>query len=243
MQLNNYNEFHKNDLLQSKIVSQSNFTYINILPLINKQLVKNMKIIDVGCGIGTIDFFLASKNFKITGLDISTSAINLCKKNAKILGISSKTKFVSSDFLEYSTYQKYDMVICLEVLEHLIDENNAVKKIYSLLKKNGILILSVPSVNSLLYRLGLIKKFDKRVGHIRRYSVEKLKILVEQHDFKILQTYRVEGFLRNSLFVFPLFGHFIKFIKGFIALCFTFVDNVSAMLFGESDIIVIARKK
>ena len=66
--------------------------------------------------------------------------------------------------------------------------------------------------------------------------------IIQESGFVITKTLLTEGVVRNALYLFPVLGKFIKFIKGPISDLITYFDDVSAMLFGESDIFIIAQK-
>ena len=97
------------------------------------------------------------------------------------------------NFPNESLNEKFDLVILTEVIEHLEDDKLALKRIYRLLDKGGIAIISTPSNNAPLYRLGMTKKFDERVGHVRRYSLEGLVEMCEKTGFEVLDTRREEN--------------------------------------------------
>jgi len=202
-------------------------------------------ILDVGCGVGTIDFFMANKGKKVTGIDISYKAITLCKANAKLLNLSGRLDFFSGDFLSLRISGKFDLIICIEVLEHIKEDNLVIKKIYELLARNGVLILSVPSKNAPLYKIGLATEFDKKVGHLRRYSFEDLESLITGEGFFAKEVIKTEGLLRNLLFLNKTAGMIVRVLNrvGFLSDIVTFFDNLSIPLFGESNIIIVARKK
>src|SRR5687767_2792036 len=80
-----YERYHSSPKIQTRIIDENNFTYRNIITLLNKNLPKKgSKILDIGCGVGTIDFYLSKKNYLITGIDISKQAIHVAKENAKL---------------------------------------------------------------------------------------------------------------------------------------------------------------
>ena len=106
---------------------------------------------------------------------------------------------MSSSVEDLKLKDRFDLIICSEVLEHLQDDMKALLKMNILLKDNGGIIVSVPSVNAPLYKLGLAEKFDKRVGHLRRYSLNQIVSLIEKAGFKIEETYKTEGVIRNCL--------------------------------------------
>jgi len=240
-----YENFHKESRLQTRLINRENFTYKNLIPVIEKYLRGRENILDVGCGVGTIDFFIANKKKKVTGIDISKTAISRCIKSAEFLNLSHYTRFFKGDFSNIEIHQKFDMVICLEVLEHIKGDSKVIKKIHDLLVKNGILILSVPSENSLLHKTGVANKFDKRVGHLRRYSIKGIKKLIESSGFAPIEIIKAEGLFRNFLFTNKYMGLFIKAINKikFLSEVVTFIDELTIPLFGESDIVVVAQKK
>ncbi len=136
----------------------------------------------------------------------------------------------------------YDVILLLEVIEHIEEDAKALQLLYSRLNINGILILSTPSKNAPLYRLGLTKDFDKRVGHLRRYREKELLDQIKSAGFNIIEIKKNEGILRNFLYTNSIAGNAIRFIKFFIVDLISYLDNLSMLIFGESDFIVIAKK-
>jgi 2-polyprenyl-3-methyl-5-hydroxy-6-metoxy-1,4-benzoquinol methylase len=238
-----YERYHLKPKLQKRIISENNFTYRNIFGLFKKYLKSSMTVLDIGCGTGTIDLYLASKGFRVTGIDISVKAIDMAIKNAKNLGQSSRTQFMVSEFPKTRIVQKYDAVICTEVLEHLKNDGDAVKFIFNLLKSGGIAIFSSPSTNSTLYRMKLTKKHDNDVGHLRRYAASAFTQMIKDAGFQIKVVKKIQSIFREAIFIFPVFGILVRIANkiGFASDLFTGLDNLFLPL-GESDIIVVAKK-
>jgi len=108
------------------------------------------KILDVGCGLGTTTDFLKSAQKKnYLGIDISTVAIKRALKK--------KAKFKSIDFLKFKSGTKFDVIIFNEVLYYL-DEKEALTHALKLLKKNGVVIIS-------LYRTSK-KHYDEKIWQV-----------------------------------------------------------------------------
>lgn len=238
-----YENYHKSRTVQKKVIGLNNFTYKNILGVINKYLKKGDKILDLGCGVGTISIYLASKGFKVSSVDISEKAIVSAKESARKILTKHSPNFMVLDISKKSPKGKFDLVLIMEVLEHLENDSKIVGSIHKKLSKNGIVIATAPSIKAPLYRLGLLNRFDRKVGHLRRYESDIFEKLFITNGFKILETKKTEGIIRSVLYSNDYFGYFIKFLKGPISNLVIFLDNFLAGVFGESDIIVVAQKK
>lgn len=237
-----YDRFHKKSYIQSNVVTENSFTYKTVISVI-KVLIedKKLQILDFGCGVGTIDFYMASKGNNVVGIDISNKAIQIAKENSKLFGLENRTDFFTS--IEKLEAKKFDLIICIEVLEHISDDRKTLNLLAKYLKNDGILILSSPSGNAPLYKLGLARKFDKEVGHLRRYTVNDLQNKITEAGFEVIKTVKTEGIIRNSLYVIPFLGRLVRFIRGPLVEIATYLDNLTIPIFGESDIFIIAKKK
>ncbi|HVZ67493.1 MAG TPA: class I SAM-dependent methyltransferase [Patescibacteria group bacterium] len=236
-----HEEYHKKTSGQTKLISEKDFTYKLLLPIINRYDKGKKKVLDIGCGAGTISLYLASKGHSVKGIDISNKAIKACIKSAKDMRINN-VHFQRIDFPHTIPTGKFDLIICTEIIEHLDQDIQALKKMYRILNKNGVLILSTPSIDAPLNKLGLTKKFDKRVGHLRRYKKNDLIKTLKKENFKIISSEIKEGPIRNYLFVNNYAGKFVRFIKFFLVDVVTFMDNLSVKFFGGSDIVIVAKK-
>ena len=141
----------------------------------NMNLDNNSKILDVGCGEGSTLLYLNDESNKLYGMDISEEAIELSKNN-----LMDATYFLG-DITKKETLpdQKFDLIICSEVLEHITDDAVAIEHISSLLEKGGYLIITVP------HRKDYWTKTDTKSGHVRRYEISEIKNKVNKSGFKI----------------------------------------------------------
>ena len=236
-----YEKYNENLKLQKRVVSENNFTYKNHLVLLSKFI--NKKVLDIGCGTGTISLFLAAKNNQVVGIDISKKAISAANKNAKNLGLEKKVKFKVSDYPNDKIIGSFDLILLNDVLEHIPCQSKALKITINLLKRDGIIFLSVPLKDAPLYKLGLLKKFDEKVGHIRRYSLEEVVELITSYGLIIENVVLKEGVLRNSLFTNEVLKKFVRFIRWPLTTMVSVLDDVLVKLFGASQLIIVARKK
>lgn len=131
--------------------------------------LSNLEILDIGCGGGILSESMAIdpdlSNSTITGIDLSENAINIAKlhleetKTNNINPGSINLKYyVSSveDFLENNPEQKFDVITCLELLEHVPDPGSIINSIKKLLKPNGTVFLSTLNRNLKSYTLAIL---------------------------------------------------------------------------------------
>ena len=237
----NYDNFHSRIDVQKKIISFKNFTYRNTLKLINIVPKTNRRtVLDYGCGVGTVDFYLAKNGSNVLGLEVSQKAIAVCKKSAQAIGVSERCVFASTNT---HIIKKFDLILCSEVIEHVKDDKKLLTKLCDLLNKGGYMFVSTPSVNAPLYKLGLLSNFDKRVGHLRRYELNELVAKLKSHKLKIIRIDKKEGILRNSLFVFSELSWMIRFLKGPLSDLVSFIDEILVRLIGESNLLNLVKKQ
>jgi SAM-dependent methyltransferase len=238
-----YETYHGNRKLQKRIIGDNNFTYRELIKILKPHLQYRYSVLDIGSGVGTIDFYLASKGKNVTGIEISENAVNVARENAKLFNLDKIINFIVAEFPHKVPGRNYDLVIFSEIIEHLKDDNKALRDIWQVLKPGGILVITTPSKNAPLYRMGLLDGFDKSVGHLRRYTEKELIQLVEKNGYKVISSGRHEGILRNFLFTNPIAGKFLRFVRWRISDIVAFVDYLTIPLFGESNIHLVAKKQ
>jgi len=237
-----YDRYHLKNNRFAKVISSNNFTYFYILKLLQRACIRPVaqkKILDLGCGVGTMSLYLAAQGATVTGLDISERAVGIAQQAAQSLELK-KVIFIRQDVLKKIT-GTFDVIITFEVIEHIVQQDLFLHQIKAYLKPQAKLILSTPSNENWLFKLGFYRGFDAEVGHVRRYSEHSLRMVLEKNGFTVVEIKSVEGPLRNVLFTTRL-GFLIRFIKGPLVPLFHVFDMLSGKVFGFSDIQVIAQK-
>lgn len=195
-------------------------------------------ILEVGCGIGNFTSFL-KKYGNVWAIDLNDSYI---RQTGQIAGNSVHVGFGDIEKGEYFfAKQKFDCIVCLNVLEHIKNDQLALKNMYQLLKEEGTLILLVPAFEFLMGRI------DRSIGHFRRYDKNLLKSLLEDAGFKIIKS-RVINFLggigwwiSSKLFSESRVDESKIKVFNFIAPAFLSLENLIEPPFGTS-ILIIAKK-
>lgn len=141
--------------------------------------------VDIGCGTGSNLRTLGSAGlYKVVGLDRSFYALSIAKRKVKL-------PLINGDINNMPIrLNSVGLIIAFDVIEHVDDDLNAIRELYQVLRKGGILILTVPAFN-LLWGIQ-----DVVTGHKRRYSRKEILVKLRQGGFAIL---------RSSYFNFFLF--------------------------------------
>ena len=116
-----------------------------ILETLNKKNLNNTTVLDIGCGGGLVSEGLSKIGATVTGIDFIKENIKVAKMHAKKNNL--EIDYFVKDFEKEKITSKYDVIIILEVLEHLNNWEEFIKKIKLSLNKNGTLIISTINRN------------------------------------------------------------------------------------------------
>lgn len=194
------------------VASQQRFLIVEKL----LKLKNGEKIIDAGCGNGIyLQEFGAKYDTYGFGVDIRGNRISEAKKINKYLG--RKDEFIKSPLEKLKLgKKKFDKAICLEVLEHIEKDSDALKRISRNLKKGSLFVLSIPIIGTALTEE---QENDpdfvpEEHGHVRSgYDEKGIKVLAKNSGLKIvsIEKYfflvsrymvKFQQFLFNNKFVF-----------------------------------------
>ena len=99
--------------------------------------LEGINILDIGCGGGLISEPMARLGAKITGIDASEKNIKIAKLHAKKNNL--KINYLNTSPEEFKNYENFDVILNLEIIEHVENVNLYIKSCYKLLKKNGLM--------------------------------------------------------------------------------------------------------
>jgi 2-polyprenyl-6-hydroxyphenyl methylase/3-demethylubiquinone-9 3-methyltransferase len=114
---------------------------INTFKLKNQDKpLKNLKILDIGCGGGLLSEPMCRLGANMTGIDASKKNIQVAKLHAKKSNLN--IKYLSTSPENFQTEIKFDVILNMEIIEHVEDVNFFLESCSSLLKKGGIMFVA-----------------------------------------------------------------------------------------------------
>jgi 2-polyprenyl-3-methyl-5-hydroxy-6-metoxy-1,4-benzoquinol methylase len=128
-------------------------------------------VLDLGCSFGMVSAHLAdTKHCKVDGWDLNKTRYQIAKKYYARTAVS----YFCGDITRQKFQKKYDVVLLLEVLEHVDDPLALLSWIYRALKPGGFLILSTPNANDYLQNL---RNLSLYAGQSRQRRAERISSL------------------------------------------------------------------
>ncbi len=117
------------------------------LKKISQELPAKASVLDAGSGFGQYSWRMARNNtgWNITALDINNEQIDDCNRFFKKTGLSGRVKFSTCDLTVLKDAEKYNLVLSVDVMEHIEEDVRVFKNFFRALKDKGILLISTPS--------------------------------------------------------------------------------------------------
>ncbi len=147
------------------------------------------RLLDIGCGEGSMARRLKDRFHELHGIDISPEAVKLAVQN----GLIAKVANLNNEPVPY-TDAFFDVVVSLDVIEHIFDPIQFLREIHRILRPGGELVLSTPNIRKIQRIASLIKGRFPRTsydpvgfdgGHLHYFTSLDLKILLEEQKFKV----------------------------------------------------------
>lgn len=113
-------------------------------------------LIDVGCGGGILAEYLAKQGAEVTGIDMAAQSLEVARLHSLETGIKVDYQLSTAEKMAESSAQHYDVVTCLEMLEHVPDPESVVKACAALVKPNGHVFFSTLNRNIKSYLMAIL---------------------------------------------------------------------------------------
>jgi 2-polyprenyl-6-hydroxyphenyl methylase/3-demethylubiquinone-9 3-methyltransferase len=118
--------------------------------------LQGKRVLDVGCGGGILSESMAQLGAEVTGLDQSQIAIKIAQLHAKESNLSIDYKLLNIEEFLKKNKTKYDVITCLEMVEHVPNPASIIEACSKLLNKNGRLYLSTINRNPKAFLFAII---------------------------------------------------------------------------------------
>ncbi|MHB8834634.1 MAG: class I SAM-dependent methyltransferase [Candidatus Methylomirabilia bacterium] len=155
-----YAAFVENDLLRF-LIRLARYKFVARL------LKKEDRLLEIGSGSGLGSIFLSQHCAYVTGLEVKSTEV----EEARALNRRENVEFRVGDLFEEPAEPAYDVVVALDVIEHLLPEEaeRFVAAMTALLKPEGMLVIGTPSVHSYPHQSAL-----SRASHVKCYDLPEL---------------------------------------------------------------------
>ena len=192
---------------------QQNYSYFEEAnPGIIRKIGSGLKILDIGCGYGSLGEAMTVKGNQVFGIDLSPAAVRRAQNRVYFACEADLTK--PETIPERIRKEKFDIIVLSDVIEHLYNPKAAVIYAKTLLRDDGKIILSVPNVANWATRLHLLFGLWEYTvsgvldrSHIRFFTLNSVTRLLRSAGLEIIDIsvtpYFIRAFavpIRNRLF-------------------------------------------
>ncbi len=196
-----------NPFMQEDFWSESEEITTN---LVRKYAFDNSRVLDVGCGLGRLLAKLS--NYERYGMDISAGYLNHASKVGAHVCLSKVEDMPYHDSC-------FDIVVCTDVLEHVLDINLAITQLFRVLKSSGYLVIRVPYRENL--EPYLHPEYPYQMAHLRNFDEFGLRLLFEKiYPGSVVEDVRGPYLEHDTYFKWPIRFRGLGFVRRFsLRLC------------------------
>ena len=133
-----FKPLHKFNPIRIRYLKENIINHFNIKT--KKEPFKNLNILDIGCGGGLLSEPFCRLGARVTAIDASKKNIDVAEFHAKKNNLKINYKCISPEKLNIE--KKFDVVLNMEIVEHVNDLNFFIKKSSELVKKNGLMFVA-----------------------------------------------------------------------------------------------------
>jgi 2-polyprenyl-3-methyl-5-hydroxy-6-metoxy-1,4-benzoquinol methylase len=141
---------------------------------------KGKSVLDIACGVGYAGpMFIQAGAVSYYGVDINEKLVGYAKDNYASESIS----YSVGDICTFKIDKQFDLISCLETIEHVKDYSAAIKNVRSLLKPGGLLIISSPNRPVTSPNCNTLNDKPSNEFHVQEFIPEELMALLNENGF------------------------------------------------------------
>lgn len=211
-----YNEYYKK---MSKYEQERDHQlHSRYLQIINKNVTKHKKTLDIGCSTGHLLYLLRRQGYKhLYGIDPSPKCKLIAKEKYNI-------SIESANLLSYKPKIKFDLIILSMILEHISDLETTISKVRNLLSSDGYIFISVPDADN-FYKYSEEPFGEFSIEHINFFSKPYLHFLMKEEE-----SLYIESKLGNIFSIWKKNKRLIKHVEKYITLSAGRLNQVKVIL-------------
>lgn len=127
------------------------------LDLIDKTVsLSGKKVVDIGCGGGILAESMAGRGAEVTGVDLSEKALGVARLHLYESGETVNYRHISAEDIARESPASFDVVTCMEMLEHVPDPASTIRACATLVKPGGKVFFSTLNRNLKAYLLAVV---------------------------------------------------------------------------------------
>jgi len=148
---------------------------------------KEIQLLDAGSGFGQYSYYMSSmsRNWKLLGVDVKEEQIEDCNQFFKKIN-RTNIRFEVADLTKFKKENQYNLILCVDVMEHVLEDVEVFKNFHASLAPGGMLLISTPSDQG-----GSDVKEDEDTSfieeHVRDgYNIEDIQAKLQQAGFNTI---------------------------------------------------------
>lgn len=167
------------DHFNKRLPSMHN-TYLNLKKFTNKK----MDVLEIGSAAGELAYYLNKNVNSYTCFELNPEYVKFINKKLKI-------KAYSDDFLDVDLDQKFDLIVLINTLDHVVNPDKYLIKIKKLLKNDGLIYLELPNNNQMMNSQFIpafnnnFSNFMYQIAHYYSFDKKTLRKYLNKHQFKL----------------------------------------------------------
>lgn len=164
--------------------------------------VGNLSLLEIGCGMGDFLLVAKEKGFRVSGLEVTNYLVEFTNRRLGFAG-------VQKGYIEDSTFQKgsFDVVAFFDVIEHVRNPVEYMKRVNALLKTSGKVFLATPTLDSWSAKLLGNNWMEFKAEHLSYFNKRSITQLLERTGF-----YNIRFYSNYKVLNFDyITRHFIRF--------------------------------